>query len=157
MLDKVLAVKKRLGSLWWHSLLMFGFSGMGHVMSLYIGAFLVPDVMARDSLGAVLPLTRLSGFLGVPLGIIVSVGLKYVTMFAARGEEGKVKAFCDLIFGNLFLVRGFKIVDGEKGMFVGMPQQRSVQGRWFNIFMPATEEIRQYINDVVLRAYEAQA
>jgi len=71
--------------------------------------------------------------------------------------EGKVKAFCDLIFGNLFLIRGFKVVNGEKGMFVGMPQQRSSQGRWFNIFMPATEEIRQYINEVVLQAYEAQA
>lgn len=71
-------------------------------------------------------------------------------------SESKVKAFCDLLFGDLFLVRGFRIVEGEKGLFVGMPQQRSVQGKWFNIFMPSTKEIAEYIKEVVLQAYQTE-
>jgi len=67
---------------------------------------------------------------------------------------GKLKAFCDLLFGDLFLVRGFRIVEGEKGFFVGMPQQRGSQGKWFNVFMPGTNEIKEYIKEVVLQAYE---
>ena len=70
-------------------------------------------------------------------------------------ENGsKLKAFCDLTFGDLFLVRGFRVVDGEKGMFIGMPQQQSNQGKWFNVFTPATNEIREYLTEVVLDAYK---
>ncbi len=68
--------------------------------------------------------------------------------------ESKVKAFCDLLFGDLFLVKGFRIVEGEKGFFVGMPQQRSMQGKWFNVFKPATNEIKAYIEEVILEAYK---
>ena len=72
-------------------------------------------------------------------------------------ENGsKLKAFCDLLFGDLFLVRGFRIVEGEKGLFVGMPQQRSTQGKWFNVFTPATEEVGEYIKEVILQAYREE-
>jgi len=74
-----------------------------------------------------------------------------------RLETGsKVKAFCDLVFGDLFLVRGFRVVEGESGLFVGMPQQRSIQGKWFTTFAPATDEIREYLSEVVLEAYKNQ-
>ncbi len=71
-------------------------------------------------------------------------------------SESKLKAFCDLLFGDLFLVKGFRVVQGEKGLFVGMPQQISKQGKWFNIFMPATKEINEYLKEVILQAYEAK-
>lgn len=69
---------------------------------------------------------------------------------------GKLKAFCDLLFGNLFLVKGFRVVEGEKGIFVGMPQQLSKGGRWFNVFMPATNEIKEYLKEVILQAYQSK-
>ncbi len=68
--------------------------------------------------------------------------------------DGKIKAFCDLAFGDLFLVKGFRVVEGEKGTFLGMPQQMSKQGRWFNVFTPATKEISEYLKEVVLDAYK---
>ena len=67
--------------------------------------------------------------------------------------DGKVKAFCDLVFGDLFLVKGFRVVESEKGAFIGMPQQQSKQGKWFNVFLPATKEISEYLKEVVLDAY----
>ena len=72
-----------------------------------------------------------------------------------RLENGsKLKAFCDLMFGDLFLVKGLTVVDGEKGIFVGMPRQQSTQGKWFNVFTPATKEIKEYLQEVVLEAYK---
>lgn len=70
------------------------------------------------------------------------------------GNESKVKAFCDLLFGDLFLIKGFRVVQGEKELFVGMPQQISKQGKWFDVFIPATNEIREYLKEVVLQAYQ---
>ncbi len=69
-------------------------------------------------------------------------------------NDSKVKAFCDLLFGDLFLVRGFRIVEGEKGIFIGMPQQQSKQGKWFNVFTPATKEIGEYLKEVILEVYQ---
>lgn len=74
-----------------------------------------------------------------------------------RLENGsKLKAFCDLLFGDLFVIRGFRIVEGDKGMFVGMPQQQSKQGKWFNVFTPSTSEIKEYITEIVLGAYQSE-
>jgi len=70
--------------------------------------------------------------------------------------ESKLRAFCDLVFGDLFVVKGFSVFEGENGMFVGMPRQQSKQGKWFNIFTPATKEISEYLKDVVLKAYETE-
>ena len=73
-----------------------------------------------------------------------------------RLETGsKVKAFCDFVFGDLFFVRGFRIVEGEKGIFLAMPQQQSKQGKYFNIFTPATKEISEYLKEVALDAYRS--
>ena len=69
---------------------------------------------------------------------------------------GKLKAFCDLLFGDLFLVKGFRVVEGDDGNFVGMPQQLSKQGKWFSVFLPTTNEVREYIKEVVLNAYQSE-
>ena len=69
-------------------------------------------------------------------------------------SDSKVKAFCDLLFADLFLVRGFRIVEGEKGIFIGMPQHQSKQGKWFNVFTPSTDEVREYLKEVILEAYQ---
>ena len=69
-------------------------------------------------------------------------------------NESAVKALCDLLFGDLFLIRGFSVVEGEKGIFVSMPRKQSKNGKWFNVFTPATNEIREYLTEVVLDAYK---
>jgi len=68
-------------------------------------------------------------------------------------NTGKLKAFCDLLFGELFLIKGFRVIEGEKGIFIGMPQQRSSQGKWFDVFSPMTKELREYLNEIVIQAY----
>lgn len=69
-------------------------------------------------------------------------------------NAGAVKALCDLLFGDLFLIRGFGVVESEKGTFVSMPRKQSKTGKWFNVFTPATKEIKEYLSEVVLDAYK---
>ena len=71
--------------------------------------------------------------------------------------EGKIKAFVDLIFGDLFLIRGFRIVEGEKGLFIGMPQVRNTNGKYYNVFTSTTAEVREYLREVILDAYNEGA
>ncbi|MFH1664626.1 MAG: SpoVG family protein [Candidatus Omnitrophota bacterium] len=67
--------------------------------------------------------------------------------------EGPTKAFCDLMILDAFFVKGLKIVQGQKELFVGMPQQQSRDGKWYDIFFPASKEIRQGLQELVLEYY----
>ncbi len=92
MLQRLKALKHKLGPLWWYTALMFGVARLGDIVNLYIGMFLVPSVISQEQLGAVLPLLKFSMLAGVPLLIIVRTGLKFLNVFHVAGEKGKIKA-----------------------------------------------------------------
>ena len=79
-------------------------------------------------------------------------GLKVVRLFRFEGDS-KVKAFCDVAIGD-FIVKGLRLVEGKKGLFVSMPQEKSKDGKWYNAFYPSTEEARKCLTDTVMAAYE---
>ena len=68
-------------------------------------------------------------------------------------SDSKTKAFCDVAIGN-FVVKGLRVVQGQKGLFLAMPQEKSKDGKWYNTFLPLTEEAKQSLCDVVLAAYQ---
>ena len=92
VLERIRSFKRRVGPLWWYSLCMFCVSRAGDLISLFVGVFLVPDVMSRTSLGAILPLTKLAVLIGAPLNVALAVALKYVGVFSVAGQKGKIKA-----------------------------------------------------------------
>ncbi len=67
--------------------------------------------------------------------------------------DTKLKAFVDITVGD-FIIKGFRVLQGEKGLFVGMPQEKSKDGKWYNTFYPRTKETRQNLNELVLSAYQ---
>ena len=42
----------------------------------------------------------------------------------SRGQYGKILAFFDIKTDEGFIMKGFKIVDGNDGLFVGFPSQK---------------------------------
>jgi stage V sporulation protein G len=67
--------------------------------------------------------------------------------------ESKTKAFADISIGH-FVVKGLRVVEGKKGLFLAMPQEKSKDGKWYDTFFPATKEAREVLNDLVLNAYQ---
>ena len=90
--------KNRLGPLWWYTAVFFCVQRFGDLINVYIGVLLVPHWIQGDQLGALLPLTQIGGLLGLPLAIMLLPFLKFLNVFAARGEVGKVKALMLDIF-----------------------------------------------------------
>ena len=68
-------------------------------------------------------------------------------------SDSKTKAFADICIGD-FVVKGLRIVQGEKGLFLAMPQEKAKDGKWYNVFYPVTKEARQDLADVVLAAFQ---
>ena len=67
--------------------------------------------------------------------------------------NGKTRAFCDVSVSGI-LIKGFRVVDGKKGLFVGMPQQQGKDGKWYEVVSPIDEEIRTHLATLILEAYE---
>ena len=69
---------------------------------------------------------------------------------------GQLKAFADIVVGGQFAVKGFRVVDGKKGLFVSMPSEVGKDGTWYNTFKPLTKEAHNELNKVVLEAYQKE-
>jgi stage V sporulation protein G len=78
--------------------------------------------------------------------------LKVVRLHRFDGDS-KTKAFVDVSIGG-YIVKGLRVVKGQKGLFLAMPQEKSKDGKWYNSFYPVTKEARSSLNDLVLAAYE---
>ena len=69
--------------------------------------------------------------------------------------EGTLKAFCDVAVAEAFLIKGVRVVEGKKGLFVSMPREQGKDGQWYDTVIPLTKEARQQLADVVLAVYQA--
>lgn len=78
--------------------------------------------------------------------------LKVVRLHRFDGDS-KTKAFADVAIGD-FVVKGLRVVQGQKGLFLAMPQEKAKDGKWYNSFYAATKEARQVLNETVLAAYQ---
>ncbi len=70
--------------------------------------------------------------------------------------EGTTRAFCDVVVGGSFLVKGVRVVEGKKGLFVSMPREEGKDGKWYDTVVPLTKEARAQVAQVVLSAYQME-
>ena len=64
-----------------------------------------------------------------------------------------LKAFADIVIDNALLIKGVRVMDGKKGLFVSMPREQAKDKKWYDTTRCLTEEIRDQLTDVVLSAY----
>lgn len=67
--------------------------------------------------------------------------------------SGAVKAFCDLSVMGCLIIKGVRVVNGERGLFVSMPQEAGKDGKWYNTVVPLNRDVRDEIEKLVLEAY----
>jgi stage V sporulation protein G len=70
-------------------------------------------------------------------------------------DDGALRAFATITFNGCFVVRGLKVIDGAKGLFVAMPSRPRRDRTHQDIAHPVTKEFRAYMESVVLAEYEA--
>jgi len=84
-----------------------------------------------------------------------SSGVEVLRMHRLSIQDSKCKAFVDLCFGGLFLLKGFRVIEGKDGPFVGMPRGKGKDGKWYPVGYPLTKEFKDVLSEVVLGAYES--
>ncbi len=69
-----------------------------------------------------------------------------------KGSWGKLRAFFDLRTTDGFIIKGFKIVEGINGLFVGMPSGQNKEGEYYDSVL-ADKELRDELEKIAMRAY----
>ena len=72
-----------------------------------------------------------------------------------RGQWGKIVAFFDIKTEEGYIVKGFKIVEGNDGLFVGFPSQKNKDDE-YNDTVFADKELRQQTNDLAIKYYHQE-
>jgi stage V sporulation protein G len=62
-------------------------------------------------------------------------------------------AICDVTVGGEFAIKGVRVMQGEKGPFVSLPQYKDKDGKYQDVVFPITAEGRKALNDAVLQVY----
>ena len=81
--------------------------------------------------------------------------LKVVRIHRIPGQ-GMMRAFVDVSINEQILLKGLRIVDGKKGLFVSMPQEKGKDNRWYNSIECLTPDIRRQVQETVLAAFKEE-
>ena len=70
-------------------------------------------------------------------------------------RESRIKAFVDLGINNCLLIKGLRIIEGKKGLFVSMPVEQGKNERWYERVRCLNQDVKILIAQKVLEAYTA--
>ena len=68
-------------------------------------------------------------------------------------KEGKLKAVVSITIDDEFVVHDIKVIEGHNGLFIAMPSRKVGEGNFRDIAHPINAEMRQVVEDAVLKAY----
>jgi stage V sporulation protein G len=68
-------------------------------------------------------------------------------------DEPRLKAFVNVTFDDDFVIRGMKVIEGRKGLFVAMPSRKGKDGTFRDIAHPINNAMRKRLEKVVLDEY----
>jgi len=71
-------------------------------------------------------------------------------------DDDKLKAFASMTIDDCFVIRGMKIICGNKGLFVAMPSRRKPDGTFQDLAHPINNQTRGWIEGEILEKYRLE-
>ena len=69
-----------------------------------------------------------------------------------KGNWGKIRAFFDLQTEEGFTMKGFKLVEGINGLFVGFPSQKGSDDEYYDTVW-ADRDVKEQVNQLAVKTY----
>jgi DNA-binding cell septation regulator SpoVG len=68
-----------------------------------------------------------------------------------------LKAFADVIVGDMVLIKGVRVVAGkDDSLYVSMPKEKAKDGKWYETVTLLDEGLKQELQAVVLEKYQSE-
>jgi len=71
-------------------------------------------------------------------------------------DDNKLKAFASITLDNCFVIRGLKVIEGAKGIFVAMPSRKRPDGTYQDVAHPINNETRDWMEERVVAEYHRE-
>ena len=68
-------------------------------------------------------------------------------------DEGNLKAFCSIVFDDVFIVHSVKIIQGKDSLFVAMPSREVKNGQFRDTAHPIDNGFRISMESLILDKY----
>jgi len=68
-------------------------------------------------------------------------------------EQGPLKAYVTIVLDKCFAVHDLKVIQGDKRLFVAMPNKKDKNGIWRDLVHPVNQETREKIEKEILTRY----
>ena len=65
----------------------------------------------------------------------------------------KIKASVDIRTTEGFIIKGFKVVEGDNGLFVGMPSERTRTGKYIDLVRIEDPSLKEMLEALVIDEY----
>jgi len=80
-----------------------------------------------------------------------------VRVYPIDEPKGKTKAFASVAVNDLIAIRGVRVVEDKKGLFVAMPQTQGKDQKYYDIAFPLDKGLMREISKTVLGEYNRVA
>jgi len=81
--------------------------------------------------------------------------IKVQRIYKMEGD-GPLKAFVDININDAILIKGIKILNGKKGLFISMPSEQARDNKWYETIRCLNKDIREEVQNECLSAYLAE-
>ena len=68
--------------------------------------------------------------------------------------DGRMKALVSITLDKAFVIHDLRVIEGNSGLFVAMPSKRTPDGEFRDIAHPINSDMRQEIQDAVMKVYD---
>lgn len=70
-------------------------------------------------------------------------------------RQGQMLAVASVTFDDEFVVHDIKVIDGNNGMFIAMPNKKQTNGEYRDVAHPIKSDFRKILSDAILKEYNA--
>lgn len=77
-----------------------------------------------------------------------------VRVYPHNQEGNSTKAFASVTVEDLIAIKGIRVVEGTKGLFVTMPQSKDNEGNYHDIAFPVSGDLRKAMNKAILDEFK---
>lgn len=69
-------------------------------------------------------------------------------------NEGNLKAFCSVVFDDVFIVHSVKVIQGKENLFVAMPSREIKNGEFRDTAHPIDNDFRLKMEQIIIDKYK---
>ncbi len=68
-------------------------------------------------------------------------------------DKEKMKGIASVLIDDCIVIRGIRIIEGEKGLFIAFPSRKNNEGLYVDVVHPINSETRKQFEDAIFEEY----